>query len=214
MVRPARHAANGAADNRTVRSPDAGHHECPITLRTPGDPHETPHPNDHEPEHELFDLQGVLSAGSPRRPACHAEGRGSSPISRFVESPANEGFSRLLSPCSGEVREPFSRLDRNWSENWLGLEDRAGVVAGAAHELFEQLDVAVAEPEQLGRRPHRHAGVGLPEQRDGAAGVDVADAEDRGACVRVVGCCDPISRGARNAALAGSSERSVLVTCG
>ena len=46
--------------------------------------------------------------------------------------------------------------------------------------LFEQLDVAVAELEQLGVDPHRHPGVGVTEQRDGAAGVDAADAEDRG----------------------------------
>jgi hypothetical protein len=39
---------------------------------------------------------------------------GSSPISRFVEQPATEHFSRLPSPCCGGPREPFSRLVRNW----------------------------------------------------------------------------------------------------
>jgi hypothetical protein len=47
------------------------------------------------------------------------------------------------------VREPFRVLFGTYSENWLGLEDRAGLVAGASHELFEQLTVAVAELERL-----------------------------------------------------------------
>jgi hypothetical protein len=69
---------------------------------------------------------------------------GSSPISR-LKNPANAHFSRLPSPCCGGVREPFSRSLGIGSQNRLGLEDRAGPVAGAAHERFEQLDGAVAE---------------------------------------------------------------------
>jgi hypothetical protein len=61
----------------------------------------------------------------------------------------------------------------------LGFEDRAGLVARAAHDLLEDGDVAVAELEQLRVDAERHARVGVAEQGDGTAGVDAADAQDR-----------------------------------